>query len=168
MNRRSRRGSTTLEMTFVGIPLIFTMISIFEMSRGMWIYHTLAYSVKEGVRYAIVHGVDCYYNPPAVLNNCQVTASQVAAVIENAGVGLPPTTTTLTFISAGGSVTCTLAGTGCGSIWPPAGANAVGQTIQINITTPFKSALAMFWPGTHNGSFAVTQFAASSSDQIQF
>src|ERR1700685_3638067 len=110
MNRspknRKRLCQIMIEFTFVGIPLIFSLISVFEVSRGMWIYHTLAYSVKEGVRYAIVHGVDCYYNPPAVLNNCQVTASQVAAVVEKAGVGLDPAATTLTFISTGGTLTC--------------------------------------------------------------
>jgi len=178
MRRRSRRGSTTLEMTFVGIPLIFTMISIFEISRGMWIYHTLAYSVKEGVRFAIVHGVDCVYNPPAVLNHCQVTAAQVAAVIENAGVGLDPTATTVTFCAPANTTTGPCTGTTCAlnscpaTQFPPAtplGVNYPGQTIEIDIKTPFKSALAMFWPGTRGvGSFAVTQFSASSSDQIQF
>ena len=40
-----------VEMTMVGIPLIFMLLAIFEMSRGMWMYHTLSYAVKNGVRF---------------------------------------------------------------------------------------------------------------------
>ena len=39
---RSRCGGQSLvEFTLVGIPLIFVLISVFEISRGMWMYHTL-------------------------------------------------------------------------------------------------------------------------------
>ena len=67
--RRSRAGQAMVEFTFVGIPLMFTLISIFEVSRGMWIYHTLAYSVKNGVRFASVHGINCV--------NCTATQTLV-------------------------------------------------------------------------------------------
>src|SRR6266849_3318008 len=77
-------GSATLEMTLVGIPMIFVLISIIEVSRGMWIYHTLSYAVREGTRYTIVHGVNCKTSP----NNCAVTVGQIATVIQNAAVGL--------------------------------------------------------------------------------
>src|SRR5215471_18790761 len=55
---RQRGGSSLIEFTLVGIPIIFVLISTFEMSRGMWLYHTLAYAAREGTRYAIVHGVN--------------------------------------------------------------------------------------------------------------
>ena len=42
MTRNRLRGSATIEMALVGIPIIFTLSSRFEMARGMWIYHTLA------------------------------------------------------------------------------------------------------------------------------
>ena len=49
MNRsRGRTGSTLIEFTLVGIPLIFVLISTFEMARGMWNYQTLAYAVRAG------------------------------------------------------------------------------------------------------------------------
>ena len=50
---------------------MFALISIFEVSRGMWIYHTLAYSVKNGIRYASVHGIDCF-NTANNPNDCLV------------------------------------------------------------------------------------------------
>ena len=61
-----RRGQALVEFTFVGIPMIFILISVFEMSRGMWIYHTLTYAVKEGTRVAMVHGQDCVTAAPSV------------------------------------------------------------------------------------------------------
>jgi Flp pilus assembly protein TadG len=173
--KKGRRGASTVEMTFVGIPLIFTLISIFEMSRGMWMYHTMAYAVKEGVRFASVHGVDCINNPPSVLNNCSHSMADIAAVIQQAGVGLSPTATTLTFCAPAATTGTLCTGMSCAlnacsgvGYWPPINFNGIGQTIEIDIKTPFQSALAMFWPGARPVSFAVTQFVASSSDRIQF
>jgi Flp pilus assembly protein TadG len=177
--RRRERGATTIEMTFVGIPLILTLVSIFEISRGMWIYSTLAYAVKDGVRYASVHGVNCVNNPPGVTNSCEIHISDVATTIQNAGVGLDPATTTLTFTPAVSGTPCTLgpastSGT-ClsltSTVWPPTTGNEnnVGQPIQINIVTPFHSALAMFWPGsTKPVTFTLVNLGASSTNNIQF
>ena len=130
-------------------------------------YHTLAYAVKEGVRYATVHGQNCSTAP----NACAVKARDVATKIQYSGVGLDPNTTTLTFKS--GSTTdftdVTLAdclATTCDSTWPVV--NGTGQTIEIDMKVKFNSALAMFWPGSRPISFAVTWFSASSRDLIQF
>ena len=90
-----------MEFTFVGIPIIFVLISIFEVSRGMWIYHTLAYSVKVGVRYASVHGINCIgstvnstlQNPNDCAVNmgaCPTLQGTIAYVIRQAAVGLDP------------------------------------------------------------------------------
>jgi hypothetical protein len=65
-----------LEFVLIGIPVIFVLISIFEIARGMWTYHTMAYAVREGVRYASVHGKGC-----ASPNTCQVTIGQITSVI---------------------------------------------------------------------------------------
>ena len=173
--RRSRAGQTMVEFTFVGIPLLFTLISIFEVSRGMWIYHTLAYSVKNGVRSASVHGTNCA-NGPNNPNNCLVnigpytTVGTITYVIAQAGVGLDPAKTELVFTDASGTATpCTL--NACtGGPWPPntIGVNDVGKPIQIDIRTPFISAIAMFWPGAAPLSFASGTLGASSQDYIQF
>lgn len=168
--KRGRGGASTIEFTLVGIPLIFIMISIFEISRGMWVYQTAAHAVREGVRFSIVHGVNCVLNAPAVTNNCGKTAAQVATEIQNAGVGLDPATTTVRFTapSPGGAViTCAL--NACpSSTWPPPGANNVGTVIQIDISTPFRSALAMFWPGAAKVDFTTANLGATSVDAIQF
>jgi len=166
--RRSGLGQSLVEFTLVGIPIIFVLISTFEISRGMWIYHTLAYSVKVGVRYASVHGINCAHvggNP----NDCLITIGQVAQRIQFTGVGLDPAKTSLTFTPGG--VTCTLAAcAGNATIWPTNDSvvNAVGQPIRIDITTPFNSAIAMLWPGAKPVSFASGTLGASSQDHIQY
>jgi hypothetical protein len=155
---------------------MFLLISIFEISRGMWVYHTLAYAVKEGVRYAIVHGENCTQNG----NTCAASIATIAQKIQDAGVGVETGTgkTLLTFKSGGvgnppifaTTDTCYLGDT-CPALtanWPAFGPNQVGQAIEIDIVTPFRSAIAMFWPGSHPTAFGAANLGASSVERIQF
>jgi hypothetical protein len=174
--KNKRLGQALVEFTLVGIPLIFILISTFEVSRGMWIYHTLAYSVRDGVRYASVHGWNCTQNG----NTCNTLANvgNVASVIQFAGIGLDPAKTTLTFYTgptdAAGDgklqiAKCTLtACQGNATAFPPSGANFVGQPISISITSPFNSVIAMLWPGAKPVSFASGLLGATSTDTIKF
>lgn len=166
---QQQRGAVTIEMTLVGIPVIFILIITFEISRGMWMYDTLAAAAKEGVRYSIVHGYDCSMGAP-VNNTCGKTIGDVAAVIKNAGVGLDPNTTNVTFIAAGSTIaSCKLADCiGSSTPWLQTSSYGAGTRIEIDMDTPFRSALAGFWPGTTPQSFALTKFAANSADTIQF
>lgn len=168
---RERGGSTLIEFTLVGIPMIFILISTFELARGMWTYHTVAYAVKEGTRYASVHGINCTISP----NNCAVTIANIASVMHTAGVGLLPSQLTVTMTPAAGSATTdTLDNLMTNNTaWPPAtptGTNNVGQPVTISAKYPFRSALAMFWPGARGAQRGAGLFylPASSSDRIQF
>ncbi len=156
-----RRGNATLEFTLVGIPLIFVLISTFEMARGMWIYHTLAHAVKEGTRFTIVRG----QNSPT-----PATMGGICNWIVRQGPGLIAHNLQLTFTSASGASGPMAADACPGTVWPPPGFdNEPGQIISINASYPFQSAIAMFWPGA-----AVTQafptiiFPAASSEVMQF
>jgi len=165
--REGRKGNAMVEFTLVGIPMIFILISVFEMARGMWVYHTLAYAVKEGTRYAIVHGENCTIDP----NDCEITVADVVERVRQAGTGLIPDELNLTLRSVAGDVVCNpiTACLGDTSIWPPGGgANSVGQQLSIIGTYPFRSALAMFWPGSRPVAFGVVNFPASSTEEIQF
>ncbi len=188
---RKRRGQTLVEFTFVGIPLMFVLISTFEISRGMWIYDTLAYAAKQGVRYAIVHGANCGKEG----NSCNVVLGPatstcvsdnnltaqgvptinptVAEVIRCAAKGLDPVHTQVTFTSLVAQTgPCTLETSGPNSCtaltWPEVGASDPGDTITIKITTPFNSAIAMLFPGSKPVSFAAGILGAQSSDTIQY
>ena len=161
-----RRGGSALEFTLVGIPTIFVLISTFEMARGMWIYHSLAYAVREGTRYAVVHGYDC-----TVMNNtCTVTLGQVAQVIANAAPGLIPANMNVTFTAGTSTVSCAL--NSCvnnATTWPPSPNNTRGSVVAINATYPFRSAIAMFWPGAGRGmTVPAINFPAQAQETIQF
>ena len=160
-------GSSFLEFILVGIPVVFVLFSTFEMARGMWSYHSLAYAVREGTRFSIVHGADCGTSP----NSCTKTIGDVATVIKNAGVGLDGSTLSLTFTpSTGSAITCTL--NDCltnTSQWPPATANTIGQAVTISANYPFRSGIVFFWPGSRpTGSFPAMNLPAASKDLIQF
>jgi Flp pilus assembly protein TadG len=166
-SKHKRKGNAMVEFVLVGIPVIFVLISIFEIARGMWTYHTMAYAVREGVRYTAVHGRGC-----ASPNTCQVTIGQIASVIRAAGAGLPPSTTVVTLTPASGSASSdTMANQLTNStIWPPTGANAAGQNIKIKVSYPFRTFLAVFWAGAGpplNDS-GVYNLGASSTAPIQF
>jgi Flp pilus assembly protein TadG len=169
-HRKTRSGGAAiLEFTLVGIPIIFVLISTFEMGRGMWMYHTLAAGVKEGTRYAIVHGQNCGLTP----NTCTVTMSQIASKIATSGTGLSGagSAVTLTFTDAGGTATsCTLSN--CPATrFPPATESAPGLKVTIKGSYAFSSVICMLWPGAGAGAYGpsgTVNLAASSSEAIQF
>src|SRR5665213_1245225 len=180
--KRRQCGQALVEFTLVGIPLIFVLISVFEISRGMWVYHTLAHSVREGVRYASVHGNNCATNGNTCVvnmgpigNTCNGSNTSVAEVIRCAAVGLDPATTQIKFytFTLGNAKTlqgsCTLATGSCsGTQFPPPGANRPGvDRIEIDISTTFTSAIAMLWPGSNPVSFASGTLGATSADGVQ-
>ena len=156
-----------IEFTLVGIPMIFLLISIFEVSRAMWNYHTLAFAIREGTRYAAVHGSGCSTDPR---NSCQATVAQVARRVQDAGIGLDAAQLDLTFTSSGNTIKCKLnACLATATNWPETPKNTPGSTIAINGSLPFESALAMFWPGAGNGITLPTVYlTAGSADIIQF
>lgn len=164
--KENRAGSAMLEFTLVSIPILFALISIFEISRGMWIYSTLANAVKEATRFAVVKGSNCATLP----NACTATVSDVAKRVQSGGVGLIPANLSLSLTSDSGTINCRLDSCLTNTTpWPPAVANAKGQPIQITGTYPFQPAIAMFWPGAGGPtSFSVFNLPASSRDIMQF
>jgi len=157
-----------LEFALVGIPLIFALISIEEISRGMFIYDSQASAINRGVRYAVVHGEDCTKNG----NTCTATVGNIATVIANNGVGLVPSQWNVTLVSASGSnnVTCNPL-SNClsnNTVWPPSPDNAQGASVAISATYPFTSALSMFFPGSKPVTFNTYNLPAYSKQFIAF
>ncbi len=191
MRARGRRlGNATVEFTLVGIPLLCVLISTFEMARGMWLYHTLAYAVKEGTRYAAVRGQN---SPNQVPLGGTGTLPQmpICQYIIQQGPGLIPQQVTLTFHSATQPDITTTADNcpstgprGSSGTWPPGGTfsvpqtdgsgntivdNQAGQVISINASFSFQSSILMFWPGAQGGTqFPSFIFPAKASEVMQF
>ncbi len=177
--RNRRAGNSLLEFTLVGIPVIFILISTVEISRGMWIYHSLAYALKEATRYTAVHGNDCQVEK----NSCTIRIRDIAQVIQTTGMGLlPEQMTNVSFISSTRTVTCsTLAaclqagGTG-DTYWPTyapgtyptdTGGNP-NATIRITAQYPFISAISMLFPSGGGMVFPAYTLPGESSEDIRF
>ena len=164
--KKGTRGATMLEFVLVAVPMIFVLVSTFEIARGMWIYGTVSNAVKEGTRFAVVKGSDCSLPP----NACSARISDVATRMQRMGSGLIPTDLTVSFTSDSGTTTCRM--DNCltnNTVWPPAGDNAKGQPIQIFGAYRFRSAIAMFWPGAGKGvTFGSINLNATSQGVIQF
>jgi len=175
-----RRGNTMVEFTLVGIPLLFVLISIFEISRGMWIYSTLAHAVREGVRYAMVNGPTC----ASGLNACVrpngstgiATVGDVANRIRAQGTGLDQNLLRVEMkLGSGATVNViapenTLASLAVdGTLFPPPTSVPSQDDVWVTAKYPFRSALAMFWPGAASTRFQpVIWMSADSRDKIQF
>ena len=145
----------------------------------MW--ETVAHAVRQGARYAAVHGVDCAKAP----NSCPVTVGQIAQEIKNAGVGLDADQLQVTIsIVLGGTypgtvvvgdgpqtLTNLLADMQAFSAWQAGGADAAVVTNDVIVVAklPFSSGLAMFWPGAGAPvSFSVVNLSANSRERILF
>ncbi|MGA2135669.1 MAG: TadE family protein [Bryobacteraceae bacterium] len=164
--QRRESGNAVLEFTLVAIPLIFLLISIAELSRGMWVYGTLAHAVKEGTRFAAVHGQAC----AQASSSCPVTVGAVATVVGNAAVGLDPGQISVTMAAGSATQNCAPLSaclTGAGA-WPPAPNNGIGLPLKISGTYPFRSALSMFWPGSSPMQLAAITLGAQSQEDIAF
>ena len=161
-----------LEFCLTGVFLIFVWISIAEMARGMWNYHTLQYAAKMAGTYASVHGENCAISP----NACTVAIKDIARVFQNAATGIPPNQISLTFTTdSGGTTTCNLGGSTnlCSSqtsVWPPSSNsdNQVGKTVSIRADYAFHSALAMFVPGRGSVQFGAVNLPGDTKQLIQY
>ncbi|MBI2685876.1 MAG: pilus assembly protein [Acidobacteria bacterium] len=161
-----------VEFALVGIGLVFVLICIFEMARGMWIYHTLAHTSKEATRYLIVHGEECQKRA-----NCLTEATQgaLAQRIQYHGVGLLPNSLEIQayvggsgnqVIGSGGGYVTVSSLSGSATTWAaPAQKNT---SVEVALRYPFRSALALLWPRSGRVTFTMVQLGASSWDTIQF
>ena len=167
-SRRARqKGSSLIEFTLAGIPLIFVMISVVEMSRGMWNYVTLARAVNQTARFASLRGTSC----SSGTNSCSVTVGTVASRLATEAIGIPPTDLSATLVTDSGAVTNCQPLTSCTSnatVWPPSSDNGTGKKVTISVSYNFQSALAMFWPGAGSVQFGAITLPASSTQRILF
>ena len=162
--RQGRKGNAIIEFTLVAIPLIFLQISIVEICRGMWDYHSLAQAVKGACRAAATRGAGC------AGMGCAMTVGQIATTISAYALGMPASALNVTLTSNAGSVTCNPLST-CTSnntVWPPAGGNAAGSDIVISASYNFTSMLMMFVPGHTGLQFSGVTFTAESRQVILY
>jgi len=161
---RRRKGNALIEFTLVAIPLIFIQISIVEICRAMWDYHSLAQAVKAASRSVATRGAGC------AGNGCAITVGQIATTISAYAVGMPSSSLNVTLTSNAGNVTCNPLSSCSRSstVWPPAGGNSVGSDIIISGSYNFTSMLMMFVPGTNGMQFSGVTLTAESRQVLLF
>ncbi|HTQ53708.1 MAG TPA: TadE/TadG family type IV pilus assembly protein [Bryobacteraceae bacterium] len=165
MRRNSyRRGNTLIEFTLAAIPLIFIQISVVEICRGMWDYHSLAQAVKAASRMVATRGAGC------AGKGCATTVGQVASTIAAYAVGMPASSLNVTLTSSAGTVNCNPLSscTGSATTWPPAGGNSPGSDIVISGSYRFTSVLTMFAPGGGRMRFSGVTMTAKSRQPLLF
>jgi Flp pilus assembly protein TadG len=165
--RRSRHGSTLVEFTLLGIPVIFLFTSVMTCSVDMWQFFTLSYAVKQTARYAALHGISCTQNS----NTCQVTRATIATFFQNQSIALSAAGTTLILNDGSGAITCNPV-TACPSStsnFPSSGHNGLGGQITVTAKYSLTNPIFMFWPGT-SGSIVSNSFlvGATSTQEILF
>ncbi len=162
---RSRRGSTMIEFTLLGIPGLFICISVVMSGIDMWQFFTLSYAAAETTRFVSVHGATC--GSP---NSCLITRAQVAAYFESQALALNAASTVLKMTDGSGTITCNPV-TSCPSsstTFPATTNNAVGSNIVLIATYPISNPLFMFWPGAGRVNPATYTLGASSTQEILY
>jgi Flp pilus assembly protein TadG len=157
-------GNSVLEFALTSIPLIFVIISVVQMSLGMWNYHTLNESVKITTRTASLRGTDC-----ASLA-CAMTVGEIAQMLTTKAIGLLPGSLNVTLTDANVAINCDPVSscTSSTTTWPRSGGNTTGQVISISATYPFTTAISMFVPGRGGTQFAKLTFSAVSQQVIDY
>jgi len=166
LRNKSQRGNTAIEFVMTGIPLIFMIISIVEISRGMWVYDTLAHAAESTTRDMAVRGLDC----SQYVTNCGMTIGGYSKLFAVWAVGLDPGQVAVVFQTTNNTVTCNPLNT-CytnTTAWPPSGDNGRNLDIWVTGTMPFNSAIGMFAFGSAPVTFGSFTLSAKSHQQILF
>ena len=168
---KGRKGNAILEFTLVGIPLIFLMLSVANISFGMFTLHTMQEAVEQAARYVVTHGSTC----SSGTNSCSITVGDIATTIASAAPGVINSYLNVTLIpnSGTGSQTTCNPVTVCftnSTAWPPSSNsnNAPGSDIVITADFDYPSPVAMFWPGKGSVRFGTLAFHAASRQRLMF
>lgn len=106
MNRlfeKKQQGVAMVEFALVAMVFLPILFAIFEIGLAVWVYNNVAESVREGGRYAVVHGKDTRLptgeagpdqQGPVTCNN--INSESVAAVVCEKALALDPEKLTVT------------------------------------------------------------------------
>lgn len=161
-----RRGSSLLEFTLVGIPVIFISISVVSASLNMWQFHNLAYGTQMTARYVAMHGRTCTQNG----NSCTVTVGDIASYFQGQSLALDSSKLNVKLQSVSQTINCNPLNT-CSSsatMFPNATDNGVKFDIVVTATYPITNPMAMFWPGAGTVSAGTFNLFATSRQMIVF
>lgn len=163
---RSRRGSSLLEFTLVGIPVLFLTASVVNTSIAMWQFHTMEYALQVTDRYVALHGRSCSQNG----NNCTMTVGGVATMIKTQAPSLDPSKLKVTLTTQSASVVCEPLNS-CltnSAQFPSTADNGVNFDVTLSGTYKVFIPVLMFWPGSQGVPSANYTLGATTRQTIQF
>jgi Flp pilus assembly protein TadG len=123
------RAQSLVEFAFV-LPIVLLMVlGLFDLARAVWQENTLAYAVREGTRYAIVHGSTAA-TPIGPCASCSIAA--INAVVTGAAIGVYDITITTAY---------------------PDGSNDRAKRVSVDASAPFVPLPSQYLLG---GAFTIT------------
>ena len=167
--RKQQAGNVALEFTLVGIPLLFILISVINISYAMMTLHTIQEAVQQGARFTIGRGAGCSDNS----NTCTTTVGTIADAMRLFTPGVDPNVLQVTLKTASGAATSCNPLVSCHgntTVWPPAsnGDNIPGKDIVISADYRMLTVIGIFWPGGGGNIFGPTTFHAYSRQRMTF
>ena len=163
---RKRKGSSLLEFSLVGVPLVLISVSIVQMSVAMWQFFTLQHTIQTACRYVTTHSRGCTTNG----NSCGLTVGSVATMITGQALALDASKLNVSLITASGTQLCNPISTCTSNAtqFPSSTANAVNQDVAITATYTVTEPLALFWPGSGLVSGSSMTLGAKTRQRIAF
>lgn len=127
MTRRSlrqagSRGQTLVEFSLSALMLVVLMFGVFEMSRMLLVYTTVANAARAGVRYGIVHGAD--------VNTATAETTQIQTLVKGYLSAAPINT-------ANPGLTINVSYPGGGACPPVVHTNVKGCLVSVTVTYPY-------------------------------
>jgi hypothetical protein len=167
--RKGESGNVALEFTLVGIPILFVLISVINISYTMMTMHTMQEGVEQAARFVIGRGSGCAANS----NTCTTTLGVISDAMRLFNAGVDPGKLQVTLKTASGATTsCNplISCHGNSTMWPPASNsdNDPGKDIIITADYPCVTVIAMFWPGAGVNNFGQMTLHAYSRQRMTF
>ncbi len=132
--KRDDLGQSLVEFALILPVILILLVGVFDLGRAVMLSETLNTAVREGTRYAIVHGA--LASPPS--GPAPLTSTAVTAVVQQYAIGINSTLTVTNSYPDGNSYR--------------------GSRVIVTATTPFTPILSQVFTG---GGLAVTLQAGS-------
>lgn len=118
--RRDERGIALVEFALILPIMVVLIVGIFDVALAVWQSNTLASAVREGTRYAIVHGSSS--SDPSGPGD----VAAIETLVRSSAIGLSGVTVT--------------------STWPD-GTNARGSRVRVAASVPYSPVLSQLFAG---------------------
>jgi len=148
---RSDEGATLVEMALATTILFALLFGVFEISLASYTYHYISDAAREGARWAIVRGSNCYQDMPWAPSSfkCDATSDQIGDYVKSLGYpGIDARNITVTTtwhaahpVTASDPPSTTWDTTDCGDTDP---CKVPGNEVQVTVTYYFPLSIP-FW-----------------------